>query len=74
MQNGQKHEPVERWIMAKSEFRTDTGWKLHSDGLLESPDGRTVFPTIDPAGKVIGSHSFYLDQTAVVVKSVFKEP
>lgn len=72
MQNGQKHEPSERIIIPKSEFRLDSGWKVLDSGLLESPDGRTEFDDLDQDGNVVGTHSYYLDTTATVVKSVFK--
>ena len=66
MQSGQRHELI---IILKSELRNER-WKVHADGLLEAADGRTEFPTTAPDGRVIGSHSYYLDPTAVVVKHV----
>lgn len=58
----------EKILIPLREFRGDTGWKIHKDGLLEAPDGRTEFPTTDTRGSVVGKHSYYLDRENVPVE------
>jgi hypothetical protein len=68
MSEGPLHE-IQRIVIPKSEFR-NSGWKIRTGGLLEAPDGRTEFPSLDASGKVTGSHSYYLDETSAAVKVI----
>jgi len=57
---------IRRIVIKPYEFRKDTGWKVHPDGLLESPEGQTIFPSTHPqTGEEIGLHSYYLETEEV---------
>ena len=68
--SGTEIPPIKRVKILPHEFRRDTGWKVHDDGLLESPEGRTVFPSIHPlTGEEIGQLSYYLENVDIQPKN-----
>jgi len=71
VKHGRNPAHIERILIPKSEFK-DSKWTVRAGGLLEAPDGRTEFPSTDTTGKVIGSHSYYLDDTATAVKVIHR--
>lgn len=60
---------TEKILIPWDEFRDgNKRWKILNGGLLQAPDGRTEFPTTNPAGEVIGTHSYYLDHKSAPVE------